>query len=121
MSKPHPTKEVIKHNQNSLHIDMYGYCDSKQYRNLLLNHLRFLKAKLSRLKTFKEPTYDCVIDIARVKSELDIMEVETAQDIIYLPDREYAVRSISDIMYYEGLYGKAIYEKKEYLDKKIRE
>lgn len=121
MSKSHPTKEVIKLNQNYLHLNMYGYCDTKQYRNLLLNHLKYLKAKLSRLKTFREPTYECTIDIVRVKSELDIMEVETAQDVIYLPDGEYAVSSISDIMYYEGLYGKAIYEKKKYLVKEIGE
>ena len=49
-----------------------------------------------------------------MKNELYLMSVENENDLLYLPDgKVIESKGITDILYYEGLYGKAIYERKE--------
>jgi hypothetical protein len=45
-----------------------------------------------------------------MKNELYLMSVENEKDLLYLPDGSVIEsKGITDILYYEGLYGKAIY------------
>ena len=50
--------------------------------------------------------------LAWLKTEIDNMKVEIAEDYIYTPKGKIKVKSIEDILYYEKLYGKKIYEEK---------
>jgi len=51
-----------------------------------------------------------------MKNELYLMSVENEKDLLYLPDgKVIESKGITDILYYEGLYGKAIYEGEESL------
>lgn len=45
---------------------------------------------------------------------IDLYTMESLEEWLYLPDKKIKLKSISDLMYYEKMYGQTIYEKKEY-------
>lgn len=91
----------------------------KHYRNNLAKQRGFLKRVIAMHRR-ENMCYDNLeAELHAVSSELEIMEVELSKDIIYLPEGELEVRSITDILYHEGLHGKAIYEKPKSLGEKI--
>ena len=80
---------------------------------------------LSRLERIcLEETYDGFNSLEDAKkyylTKLDIYSAELdliREDLLYLPHRIVKVNTISDIIYYEGLYGKEIYKKENYKGK----
>lgn len=114
-------KEVLKHNQKTEYLLTMAKGNPKLYRNNLEREKSFLE-RVIKIRGCTEKAKEILnAELEAVNSELDIMEVELSEDIIYLPEGEIEVRSISDILYYEGLYGKAIYEKPKGLGEKIEE
>ena len=77
---------------------------------------------LSRLQRVSlEETYDGFESLQAAKNyypnRLDIYSAELdliQEDLLYLPHRIVKINTISDIIYYEGLYGKEIYKKENY-------
>ena len=49
---------------------------------------------------------------------IDLYTMESLEEWLYLPDKKIKLKSISDLMYYEKLYGQTIYEEKEYEEDK---
>ena len=45
---------------------------------------------------------------------IDLYAMESLEEWLYLPDKKIKLKSISDLMYYEKMYGQTIYEEKEY-------
>lgn len=48
---------------------------------------------------------------------LMIAIAESSEDLLYLPNKIIQVKSIEDIIYYEAIYGKEIYQKENYKQK----
>ena len=107
-------KEVFKLNQiigSKLYIEAET---PKQYRNLLNSNYKVLQGVIS----YREQNSMCCEihykELLYMKNELYLMSVENENDLLYLPDgKVIESKGITDILYYEGLYGKAIYERKE--------
>tara|TARA_R110001599_G_scaffold210408_1_gene407752 strand:- start:551 stop:850 length:300 start_codon:yes stop_codon:yes gene_type:complete len=49
---------------------------------------------------------------------LMIAIAESQEDLLYLPYKIIEVKSIVDVLYYEGIYGKEIYQKENYKQEK---
>lgn len=49
---------------------------------------------------------------------IDLYAMESLEEWLYLPHKKIKLKSISDLMYYEKMYGQTIYEKKEYEETK---
>jgi len=109
-------KEVFKLNQiigSKLYIEAET---PKQYRNLLNSNYKVLQGVIS----YREQNSMCCEihykELLYMKNELYLMSVENEKDLLYLPDgKVIESKGITDILYYEGLYGKAIYEGEESL------
>ena len=109
-------KEVFKLNQiigSKLYIEAET---PKQYRNLLNSNYKVLQGVIS----YREQNSMCCEihykELLYMKNELYLMSVENENDLLYLPDgKVIESKGITDILYYEGLYGKAIYEGEESL------
>ena len=56
-------------------------------------------------------------EIKNIAQLIDIYATEYQEDFIYLPNKIVKVKEITDILYYEGLYGKEIYKKENYKKK----
>tara|TARA_R100001369_G_scaffold92648_1_gene138920 strand:- start:886 stop:1173 length:288 start_codon:yes stop_codon:yes gene_type:complete len=69
----------------------------------------FYIKRLRRLRNGEEVYYteDYLKDLIR------IYYYESKMDLLYLPNETIKVSSISDLMYYESLFGKSIYEKRK--------
>lgn len=109
-------KEVFKLNQiigSKLYIEAET---PKQYRNLLNSNYKVLQGVIS----YREQNSMCCEihykELLYMKNELYLMSVENENDLLHLPDgKVIESKGITDILYYEGLYGKTIYERKESL------
>ncbi len=111
-------KEVFKLNQiigSKLYIEAET---PKQYRNLLKSNYKVLKGVISFRKA---NSMCCKIhekELLYMKNELYLMSVESEVDLIHLPNgKVIEPKSITDIIYYEGLYGKNIYKRERGLGK----
>ena len=66
-----------------------------------------------RLKRAIEDNYSQK-DFNQIAKLIDIYSVECKKEYLYLPNEKIMVKGISDILYYEALFGKKIYEKMSY-------
>ena len=66
-----------------------------------------------RLKRAIEDNYSQK-DFNHIAKLIDIYSVESQKEYLYLPKEKIIVKGISDILYYEALFGKKIYEKRSY-------
>ena len=109
-------KEVFKLNQ-IIGSKLYIQAETpKQYRNLIESNYKILQSVI----TYREANSLCCEihykELLYMKNELYLMSVENEKDLLYLPDgKVIESKGITDILYYEGLYGKAIYEGEESL------
>ena len=53
-------------------------------------------------------------DFNQIAKLIDIYSVESEKEYLYLPNKKIRVRGISEILYYEALFGKKIYKKTDY-------
>ena len=79
------------------------YSSAKQICNY---YQRRLKRAIEESYTEKE--------FKKIANLIDIYSEECQKEYLYLPSKKIRVREISDILYYEKLFGKEIYKKKEY-------
>lgn len=114
-------KEVFKLNQ-IIGSKLYVQAESpKQYRNLIKSNHKVLETIIQ----FREANSMCCKnhykELANMENELYLMFLENQEDLLYLPSgKVVSPKGITDIMYYEGLYGKTIYERKEGLGEKTQ-
>ena len=45
-----------------------------------------------------------------ISQEINIMEIELSEDFVYTPEGRKEIKTITDVLYYEALYGKEIYK-----------
>lgn len=104
--------EVTKHNQKTeLKLPYTMVCPHK-YRTELEIKKSLIKSSIRNFKVWGFITLELDNQLIFLNNELAIMEVELKDDIIYLPNGDQkTVHTIGDILYYEGIYGKTIYER----------
>jgi hypothetical protein len=102
-----PNKERV----NICNNDSFTAFETRQLCNKLIQDI-------SHLKRFifinEKDNIDVTLEILKLehkKHELENFMFEFKKDYIYTPKGKKEVKSIQDIIYYEGLYGKNIYKK----------
>ena len=105
-------KEVFKLNQKISNLLTEATISPKQYRNTLLRQKEYLELQIERCTRYGVVADKYHYELLYVQNELEVMEVELKEELIYLPDgQERKISSITDIIYYEALYGKYIYQR----------
>lgn len=76
---------------------------------------KYLSASVRNTKNFTlEQKAEFDDDLMYLKFLIDIYAMESLEEWLYLPTKKIRLGSISDLLYFEGLYGNSIYEKKDY-------
>jgi len=109
--KPHQIKDNIKVNINKYGFLNYPVESPQQYINILKLEFETILFKIKYDKDKGLETTSLENRLNFINNELDLMYVETKDDFVYVPKGKVKVKSIQDILYYEALYGKKIYEK----------
>tara|TARA_R100001244_G_scaffold79990_1_gene62764 strand:+ start:472 stop:837 length:366 start_codon:yes stop_codon:yes gene_type:complete len=114
--------EVTKLNEKIHGLLKIAMQSPQHYRNVLMNRKHICERELKR-RLEENLDWDAVqFELEFVKNELEIIEIEQAEDVIYLPSGdERTIYSITDIIYYEALYGKTIYKRPKGVGKEIKE
>ena len=110
-SKPQKIKEVSKIRKFS--YGYYDYCvkTPQQYYNALLDDFDRVYYMFQESQKFAGNNQKLEFRLDWLRSEIEVMKIELQDDFIYTPDKRIEVKSITDIIYYETIYGKKIYEK----------
>jgi len=109
--KPQKIKEVFKTNKISYGYYDYAVKNPQQYYNALLDEFDRVYYKFQKSKNFVGNNQKLEFRLDWLRSEIQVMKIELQDDFIYTPEKRIEVKSITDIIYYETIYGKKIYEK----------
>lgn len=114
-------KEVIKLTKK---INQYLYQNTetpKQYRNALDKHAKILSDIISFREEQNLDSEIFIKGLLNIKNELYLIAAEKEEDLLYLPNGKVVKpTTIKDIIYYEGLYGKVIYERAQSLGEEVK-
>lgn len=104
-----PNKERV----NICNYDALTAFETRQLCNNLILEISLLKKKIFNLEKHNYDVTDDLRILEHKKHQLEMFMFEFKKDYIYTPEGKKQVKSIQDIIYYEGLYGKKIYSKAE--------
>ena len=95
------------------HIAYYSPNNAEQNCNYYKR--KYILASATNTKGFTlEQKAELDDDLMYFKFLIDVYAMESLEEWLYLPTKKIRLESISDLLYFEGLYGNSIYEKKEY-------
>tara|TARA_R110001606_G_scaffold398957_1_gene579701 strand:- start:1261 stop:1566 length:306 start_codon:yes stop_codon:yes gene_type:complete len=82
------------------------------------NFYKMRLIKLQELDTSEYTKYqinDLVLKMEYFTYLIELYTMESLEEWLYLPNKKIKLKSISDLLHFENLYGYSIYEKKDYL------
>ena len=82
------------------------------------NFYKMRLIQLQDLDTSEYTTYqinDLVLKMEYFTYLIELYTMESLEEWLYLPNKKIKLKSISDLLHFENLYGYSIYEKKDYL------
>lgn len=109
--KPQKIKEVPKIRKFSYDYYDYSVKTPQEYYNALRDDFDKVYYKLQESKKFVGSNQKLEFRLDWLRSQIEVMKIELQDDFIYTPEKRIEVKSITDIIYYETIYGKKIYEK----------
>lgn len=114
-------KEVLKLTKKIKKYLYEGVETPKQYRNALSSQVKILSDIIRVRESENLDSEIFVSELLNVKNELYLIAAEEEDDFIHLPNGKVVkVTTVKDIIYYEGLYGKVIYQRKESVGKEVK-
>jgi len=81
----------------------------------------FYKMRLIQLQDLDTSEYtsyqinDLVLKMEYFTYLIELYTMESLEEWLYLPNKKIKLKSISDLLHFENLYGYSIYEEKDYL------
>lgn len=82
------------------------------------NFYKMRLIQLQDLDTSEYTTYqinDLVLKMEYFTYLIELYTMESLEEWLYLPNKKIKLKSISDLLHFENLYGYSIYEEKDYL------
>ena len=107
---PHTIKEDPKANKKGHGFLDFSVNTPQQYINHLYQEYENIQQRIKYNLHNGDNLFKLQNRLVWLKHEISNMKVELDDDYIYTPDKKIKVESIKDIIYYEALYGKKIYD-----------
>jgi|TARA_B110000977_G_scaffold200548_1_gene291508 hypothetical protein len=82
------------------------------------NFYKMRLIQLQDLDTSEYTTYqinDLVLKMEYFTYLIELYTMESLEEWLYLPNKKIKLKSISELLHFENLYGYSIYEEKDYL------
>jgi len=109
--KPHKIKEVSKTKKFGFSYYDYLSKSPQDYYNNLTADYDGVHKEMEYRKSRGAIITNLINRLDWLRGEINDMKVELSDDFIYTPTKKVEVKSITDILHYERLHGKKIYEK----------